>query len=69
MWNHAGLIVSKDPVAADAVGLDIINDERSRRSLPQIGNGAGQIPHIHAAAKLGLGTDDQDYIVLRDLKD
>ncbi len=69
IWNHAALIVSKDPVAADAVGLDIINDERSRRSLPQIGNTAGQVPHIHAAAKLGLGTDDQDYIVLRDLKD
>lgn len=69
MWNHAGLIVSCDPVAADAVGLDIINDERIRRALPQIGNKAGQVAYIHAAAKIGLGTDDQDYIKLVDLKE
>lgn len=69
MWNHAGLIVSRDPVAADAAGLDIINEERGLRGLSQIGNNAGQIPHVHAAANLGLGTDDQDYIDLRDLKE
>jgi hypothetical protein len=68
LWGYSGLVVSRDPVAADAVGLDIINDERTRRGLPQIGNHAGQIPHIHAAAQLGLGTDDQDYIELLDLK-
>jgi hypothetical protein len=69
MWNHAGLLVSRDPVAADAAGIDIINDERRRRSLPLIGNKAGHIPHIHAAARLSLGTDDQDYINLVDLKE
>jgi len=69
MWNHAGLILSRDPVAADAAGIDIINDERRRRGLPPVGNKAGQIPHIHAAARLGLGTDDQDYINLIDLKE
>lgn len=69
MWDHAGLVVSRDPVAADAVGLDIINDRRSRLGLEPIGNGSGHVPHIHAAAKIGLGTDDQDYIELREMKE
>jgi hypothetical protein len=67
IWNHAGLIMSRDPVAVDAVGTDIINDHRQRHRLPAIGNAAGQVPHVHAAAKLGLGTDDQDYIDLDEL--
>lgn len=67
IWDHAGLIVSRDPVAADAVGLEIVNDRRSRLGLPPVGNSSGQVPHIRAAAKLGLGTDDQDYIELREM--
>ena len=50
IWNHSALIISRDPVAADAVGLDIINDERAPTRPGQIGNKAGQIPHIHVAA-------------------
>jgi hypothetical protein len=69
IWNHAGLIISRDPVAADAVGTDIINEHRQRHKLPPIGNAAGQIPHLHTAARLGLGTDDQDYINLLHLTD
>lgn len=69
MWNHAGLIVSRDPVAADAVGVEVINDRRSRLGLAAIGNSSGHVPHIHAAAKLGLGTDDQDYIELREMRE
>ena len=67
IWSHAGLIMSRDPVAVDAVGIDIINDHRQRHGLPAIGNAAGQIPHVHAAARLRLGTDDQDYIDLREV--
>lgn len=66
-WDHAGLIVSQDPVAADAVGLEIINDRRGRLGLASIGTGSGHVPHIRAAAELGLGTDDQDYIELREM--
>lgn len=62
MWTHAGLIVSTDPVAADAVGLDVINDRRAQAKLPPVGDSEGHVPHVRAAAQRGLGTDDQDYI-------
>ena len=66
VWSHGGLIVSTDPVAADFIGTDVINEERQKRKLAQLGDRLGQVPYIHAAAKRELGTDDQDYIELRD---
>lgn len=64
IWAHSGIVVSKDPVAADSVGMDILNDQRAKVKLPPISNAMARIPHVHAAAELGLGTDDQDYIEL-----
>lgn len=64
LWQHRGVIVSADPVAADTVALDVLNAQRARAKLPAIGNSLGQIPHVHGAAENGLGTDDQDYITL-----
>jgi hypothetical protein len=61
-FTHAGLLMSTDPVAADAVGIDVLNDQREKLKLPAIGDQDGYIPHVHAAAQRGLGTDDQDYI-------
>ena len=46
------LIASADPVAADAVGLALINTERARA-----GHDAIAAPHIAEAARAGLGTD------------
>jgi hypothetical protein len=65
VWQHSGLLVSTDPVAADCVGLDILNEKRAAGTLPTVGDGLGRVPHIEAAAKNGLGTDDQDYIEVR----
>lgn len=62
MWTHAGILVSTDPVATDAVGLDLINAQRAEVELPPLGDEDGHIAHVHAAADRGLGTDDQDYI-------
>lgn len=64
LWTHGGILVSTDPVAADQVGADILNDHRALRDLPAIGDRNGHIPHVHAAATRGVGTDDQDYITL-----
>ena len=64
LWAHRGVIVSTDPVAIDTVGLEVLNVQRARAKLPAIGNSLGQVPHVHAAAERGLGTDDQDYITL-----
>ena len=64
MWPHHGVIVSTDPVAADSVGLDVLNEQRERAKLPPVGDSDGHVPHLHAAAARGLGTDDPDYITL-----
>jgi len=64
MWPHRGILVSKDPVAADSVGLDIIDEQRSRAGLAPIGDANAHVPHVSHAARRGLGTDDQDYIRL-----
>ncbi len=63
-WAHGGLLISTDPVAADYIGSTLLDDRRAASSLPPVTDAAGHIPHIHAAARLGLGTDDQDYIEL-----
>lgn len=63
-WAHAGVLVSRDPVAADSIGLTLLNEQRALAGLPQIGDALGRIPHLHAAAQRGLGTDDDDYINL-----
>lgn len=63
MWSHSGILVSKDPVAADQMSIDIINERRIQAKLRPIGDYLGRIPHVRAAADRGLGTDDQDYIL------
>lgn len=65
VWNHCGLIASTDPVAADAVGIDVVNDHRALVGLPPVGNAHGQVAHVQDAAEKGIGTDDQDYIDLQ----
>lgn len=62
LWPHSGILVSTDPVATDWVGTEILNQERTRRNLPVIGDSDGHVGYVHAAAARGLGTDDQDYI-------
>jgi hypothetical protein len=64
MWAHHGVIVSTDPVAADSIGLEILNERRQLAKLAPIGDQTGRVPHLHAAARRGVGTDDQDYITL-----
>jgi len=46
------LIVSTNPVAADAVGRDLIDQQRRRNGLPSIRDRAH---HIETAAAWGLG--------------
>ncbi|HOA74891.1 MAG TPA: DUF362 domain-containing protein [Phycisphaerae bacterium] len=66
LWTHSGILVSTDPVAADFVATEILDEQRLQRGLPAVGDRDGYVPHVHAAADRGLGTDDQDYIsVLR----
>lgn len=63
MWLHTGILVSQDPVAADQMSVDILNERRIQAKLRPIGDYLGRVPHVRAAALRGLGTDDQDYII------
>lgn len=49
------LVLSQDPVAADAVSLDILNDVRKRRNLPPIAMEAESINYLAVAHRRGLG--------------
>ncbi len=62
IWPNKGILVSKDPVAADAMGVTLLNDQRRLVRLPLLGGPSNKVPHLHAAASRGVGTDDEDYI-------
>lgn len=66
--------VGTDPVALDAVGFRIIDEERIRRGLPRLaetpGYYAGMRPvdHIELAAKKGLGISNLEYINVKQVR-
>ena len=58
------IFFSKDPVAMDRVGLDILEKKRIEQGLEHIRNIS---THIAACANMGLGTCDLSKIDLREL--
>jgi hypothetical protein len=63
-WTYGGLLASEDPVAADTIGVDVINGQREAVGLRPVGRGGYRIPYLSDAADKGLGTDDRDFIEL-----
>ncbi|MDH4195926.1 MAG: DUF362 domain-containing protein [Candidatus Aminicenantes bacterium] len=59
------IFFSRDPVAMDRVGLDILEAKRAEQGLESIRKEAG---HVAACARRGLGTDDLARIDLREVK-
>ncbi len=59
------IFFSRDPVAMDRLGLDILEEKRLARGLESIRSIA---THVAACARKGLGTDDLSRIDLRELK-
>lgn len=53
------LAAAFDPVAMDRFGMNLINQERRKRGLDEV---TGRAKHVHTAATLGLGTDDESRI-------
>ncbi len=49
---YGALLASQDPVAVDATGLQLLNNERQKQKFPSIGPLAS---HIESAEALGLG--------------
>lgn len=56
LWPARSLIVSTNMVAADVLGLEMIEAERARRGLVTI---APHAIHIATAASIGLGPNDR----------
>ena len=54
-FNAGAMIVSKDPVAAELVGLSMLNDVRTARGLPAVAESAEELAYLSAAHQKGLG--------------
>lgn len=50
------IMISCDPVAVDALALELLEEWRKEKKVPPIGEDAR---HLKAAASLGVGTDDK----------
>ncbi len=57
-WACQSLIVSRDPVALDAVGWEIIERKRAEKGLKPLKAVRREPSYIAAAARMGLGVND-----------
>jgi uncharacterized protein (DUF362 family) len=61
-WPFGGLIVSTDFVAADAVGADLLQQQRKAKGLKSLAEEDRPAKYIATAAASGLGTADLNRI-------
>jgi len=59
------IFFSRDPVAMDRIGLDILEEKRAAQGLESV---RAVATHVAACAKRGLGTDDLAKIDFREIK-
>jgi len=59
---YGGLIISSDSVAADRIGLELIESLRAQRGLPSLENAGRPVKYLKSAEGLGLGTADMEKI-------
>ncbi|MBN2226237.1 MAG: DUF362 domain-containing protein [candidate division Zixibacteria bacterium] len=62
---YGGIVISADPVAADSIGLKIIEQYRAQNDLPALWQDHRPVKYLQTAAKLGLGIADESRIDLR----
>jgi uncharacterized protein (DUF362 family) len=62
VWMNNGIMLSKDPVSLDTIGMNIIEEKRKERDRPPLFNRANVPKHIETAAKFGLGINDTNLI-------
>jgi uncharacterized protein (DUF362 family) len=62
--NYGGLIISADPVAADRIGLEILERIRKRHEMRPLREVGRQVTYLDTAAKRGLGVADMSAIAL-----
>ncbi len=58
IWKLGAVLFSLDPVALDAVGADLIEQQRRQHGLPSLREAGRHPQYIHTAAEYGLGVDD-----------
>jgi uncharacterized protein (DUF362 family) len=62
---HGAVYVSTDPVAMDAYGWKVVDEERKARRLPSLKESKREPRYITTAAELGLGVADLNAIKLK----
>lgn len=67
-WDAGILLASPDPVAADVVGLYLLNEGRSRVGLPRIGGESSDVAYLRDASKAGLGVSEMYQLELSKFK-
>ncbi len=55
---YGGLIIAADPVAADRVGLEILEHLRQRNNLPSLAKTGRPVNYLKSAEQTGLGVAD-----------
>jgi uncharacterized protein (DUF362 family) len=66
-WPYGALLVSTDPVAADAVAWRIIEERRSEVGLRPLAAEEREPKYIATAGRLGLGENRLEHILLVDV--
>jgi uncharacterized protein (DUF362 family) len=61
-WEYGGLLVSRDPVALDYIGWQIIEERRKALGLKSLKMSGREPSYIKSAEKLKLGRADMKYI-------
>ncbi len=62
VWNENRIIMSKDPVALDTIGMNIIEGKRKEKELRSLFDRPNLPKHIETAGKCGLGVHDLNLI-------
>jgi uncharacterized protein (DUF362 family) len=57
-WQFNGILVSRDPVALDRIGTEIIEAKRKEMNLPSLKESKREPKYIFTAAERGLGEAD-----------
>jgi uncharacterized protein (DUF362 family) len=55
---YNGLVISEDPVAADRIGLEILEYMRKQNGLPALSKTAHEVKYLKSAEEIGLGIND-----------
>ncbi len=63
--NYGGLIIARDPVAADTIALEIMENFRAKNKLTDLKGAGRPAKHIKTGESLGLGVATRDKIDLK----